>query len=339
MVKIQGSDSNNMKVMLLTQFGEHLQPAILPRPEAAAGQVLVRIQAAGLNPLDIKIRNGKGGHAGQQPPAVLGLDLAGTVEAVGEGVTKFKTGDEVYGMVGGVGGIQGTLAEYAAVDADLLAHKPGNLSMREAAALPLVFITAWEGLKDKAYVQPGQKVLVHGGAGGVGYMAVQLALASGAQVYATVGAAKAAYVQQLGATAIDYINTKAADYNTTYTQGEGFDIIYDTVGGETLADSFTIVKYNTGQVVSALGRGPYDLSPLAFRGGTFSAVFTLLPMLTGKGRGHHGYILQEAAKLVAAGKLKPLLNERRFTLVQVNEAYALLEEGEAVGKLVVEIGQ
>jgi NADPH2:quinone reductase len=140
--------------------------------------------------LDLKIKSGNGGHAKQPLPAILGLDLAGVVEAVGEGVTAFKPGDEVFGMVGGVGGLQGTLAQYAAVDADLIAHKPNNLSMKEAAAIPLVLITAWEGLVDRAQVKAGQKVLVHGGAGGVGHMVVQLALAYGAQVYATASASQ-----------------------------------------------------------------------------------------------------------------------------------------------------
>jgi NADPH2:quinone reductase len=132
----------------------------VPRPYPQAGQVLVRIEASAVNPLDIKIRAGQAAHARHPLPAILGIDLAGIVEAVGDGVTRFRRGDNVYGMTGGVGGLQGSLAEYAAVDADLLAAKPANLTMREAAALPLIFITAWEGLVDRAAVQSGQKVLI-----------------------------------------------------------------------------------------------------------------------------------------------------------------------------------
>jgi NADPH:quinone reductase len=139
------------------------QTVEVPRPEPAAGELLVRIRASGVNPLDAKIRAGMAEHARQPLPAILGLDLAGTVAAVGEGVTNFRVGDDVYGMTGGVGGHQGSLAEYAAVDARLVARKPRNLTMREAASLPLVFITAWEGLVDRAQVRAGHQVLVQGG--------------------------------------------------------------------------------------------------------------------------------------------------------------------------------
>jgi NADPH:quinone reductase-like Zn-dependent oxidoreductase len=174
-----------MKAMTIETAGAAMIPGDIPKPVAAAGQVLVRIHASGVNPLDAKIAAGKAAHARMPLPAVLGIDMAGVVEAVGPGVTAFAPGDAVFGMTGGVGGLQGSLAEYAAVDADLLAHAPRSISLREAAALPLAFITAWEGLVDRARVQAGQSVLVQGGAGGVGRMVIQLALARGAQVTAT----------------------------------------------------------------------------------------------------------------------------------------------------------
>ena len=175
-----------------------------PRPSLGREQVLVRISASGVNPLDTKIRAGHAAHARQPLPAVLGLDMAGTVEEVGDSVTAFKSGDEVYGMVGGVGGLQGTFAEFIAVDANLLAHKPKSLSMREIAALPLSTITAWEGLVDRAKVGADQKVLVHAGAGGVGHIAVQIARAFGAEVFATVSPDKRNILKEFGATPIDY---------------------------------------------------------------------------------------------------------------------------------------
>ncbi|HUN49089.1 MAG TPA: alcohol dehydrogenase catalytic domain-containing protein, partial [Stellaceae bacterium] len=146
------TDRPTMRAALLESAGTPFRLAGLPRPEPGPGEVLLRIAASGVNPLDVKISEGAAAHARQALPAVLGLDAAGTVEAVGPDVAAFRPGDEVYGMVGGVGGHQGTLAEFAAVDADLLAPKPANLSMREAAALPLVVITAWEGLVDRAAV-------------------------------------------------------------------------------------------------------------------------------------------------------------------------------------------
>jgi len=309
----------------------------LPRPVAGAGQVLVRIMASGVNPLDTKIRAGAAGHARQPLPAVLGMDLAGVVESVGTGVSRFKAGDEVYGFTGGVAGLQGSLAEFAAVDADLLARKPANLSMREAAALPLVVITAWEGLVDRANVRAGHKVLVHGGAGGVGHVAVQIARARGAQVFATVSSTDMDTMRQLGATPIDYRATPVQQYVAEHTGGEGFDVIYDTVGGATLDASFGIVRTYGGHVVSCLGWGTHVLAPLSFRAATYSGVFTLLPMLSGKGRANHGDILRQATELAEAGKLSVLMDPRQFDLGSALQAHQQIENGTAQGKIVVNI--
>jgi NADPH:quinone reductase len=196
----------------------------IDRPEAGAGQVLVRIHASGVNPLDTKIYAGAAPHPRQPLPAILGLDLAGVVEAVGSGVERLRPGDEVYAMAGGVGGHPGTLAQFAAVDADLLGLKPTNLSMRESAALPLVFITAWEGLVDRAAVRANQTVLVHGAAGGVGQIAVQLANALGANVFATGAERQRGEIEDLGATFIDYSSESVADYVKRLTGGVGFDV-------------------------------------------------------------------------------------------------------------------
>jgi NADPH:quinone reductase len=310
--------------------------ADLPKPAPAVGQVLVRIYASGVNPLDTKIRAAKAPHAQQPLPAILGIDMAGTIEELGPGVTSFHIGDEVYAMAGGVGGHQGTLAEYIAVDASLLALKPTSISMREAAALPLSIITAWEGLVDRAQVHAGQKVLIHAGAGGVGHVAVQIAVAFGAEVFATASPKKFDIVRGFGATPIDYTTQTAEQYIAAHTQGEGFDIVYDTVGGATLDDSFKAVKRYTGHALSCLGWGTHALAPLSFRGATYSGVFTLYPLLSGEGRVHHGHILAEAAKLVDAGKLKPLLNEKRFSTSEIEAAHALVESG-AMGKVVIDL--
>jgi NADPH2:quinone reductase len=203
----------------------------IARPAPAAGEVLVRIKASGVNPLDLKIRSGNAAHAKHPFPAILGMDLAGTIEALGAGVTGFAIGDDVYGVTGGVGGLQGSLAQFAAVDASLLAPKPANLSMREAAALPLVFITAWEGLVDRAAIQARQRLLVQG-AGGVGQMAIQVARAFGAEVFAVDRASKGARIEGLGATAIDLEQTTLQEYVDDHTSGRGFDVVYDTVGGQ-----------------------------------------------------------------------------------------------------------
>ena len=308
----------------------------LPRPIVSENDVLIRIHASGVNPLDTKIRAGAAAHAKQPLPAVLGLDMAGTVVEVGSRVTRFKPGDEVYGMVGGVGGLQGTLAELIAVDTDLLAHKPKSLSMREAAALPLATITAWEGLIDRAKVHAGQSVLVHAGAGGVGNVVIQLARAFGAEVYSTVSSEKSAIVKDLGATPIDYRSLSVEEYVAAHGSGEGFDIVFDTVGGATLDASFVAVKRYTGHVVSALGWGSHSLASLSFRGATYSGVFTLYPLIRGEGRIHHGEILAQASALVDAGKLHPLLYKESQNIRDIGTAHDLVASG-TLGKVVVEL--
>jgi NADPH2:quinone reductase len=308
----------------------------LPTPTPAPNQVLVKIHAAGISPLDTKIRAGQGGHADQPLPAILGLDMAGTVESVGSAVTTFVPGDEVFGMVGGIGKQQGTLAEYIAADASLLAHKPNSLTMREAAALPLVTITAWEGLVDRARIQAratvdsAQTVLIH-----VGYAAVQIALAYGARVFATVSADKRSLIEALGATPIDR-DTPIQTYLAEHTSGLGFDIVYDTLGGPILDASFKAVKLYTGHVVSCLGWGTHALAPLSFRAATYSGVFTLLPLLTGNHRAHHGKILAAASALADENKLKPLLAAERFTRNDIAAAYNQVAKG-SKGKVTIEL--
>jgi NADPH:quinone reductase-like Zn-dependent oxidoreductase len=325
----------DLKAYVVEHAGGPFIETDLPRPEPEARQVLVRVRSSGVNPLDTKIRAGKTGHAHQPLPAILGLDMAGIVEEVGRGVSAFHPGDEVYGMVGGVGGLQGTLAEYVVADADLLALKPNSLSMREAAALPLITITAWEGLVDRAKVYGGQKVLIHAGAGGVGHIAVQLAKALDAEVFATVSPDKRAIAEHFGAIPIDYRALSPEQYVALHTGGEGFDVIYDTVGGVTIDASFAAVKRYTGHVVSCLGWSTHSLAPLSFRSATYSGVFTLFPLLSNIGRARHGEILREAAALVDAGKLKPLLSDQRFSPPGIAAAHALVESG-AVGKVVVD---
>ena len=324
-----------MEAYVVEEPGGRFRKTDLPRPAFKPQQVVIRIKASGVNPLDTKIRAGEAAHAKQPLPAVLGVDMAGIVEEVGPEVTDFRAGDEVYGMVGGVGELQGTLAEYIAADADLLARKPKNLSMRQAAALPLVAITAWEGLVDRAKVGADHTVLVHAGAGGVGHVAVQLARAYGAKVFATVSAEKKQIVEDFGALPIDYRSSSVEEYVSKGTAGEGFDVVFDTVGGITLDASFVAVKRYTGHVVSCLGWGTHSLAPLSFRGATYSGVFTLLPLLTGKGCAHHGEILTHITALIEAGKLKPLLNDHGFSFADIDAAHALVESG-SVGKVVVE---
>ncbi|MGW0832082.1 zinc-dependent alcohol dehydrogenase family protein [Streptomyces prunicolor] len=332
------SPRGTMRASVLREYGKAALVEQVPLPALRPGHVLVRVRASGVNPLDTKIRTGAAGHARTTLPTILGIDLAGVVEAVAGDVTDFNPGDEVYGMTGGVGGVQGSLAEYAAVDADLIALKPTTWTFREAAAAPLAVISAWEGLVDRAHVAAGNTVLVQGGAGGVGHIAVQLAVAQGALVYATGRSKDADLIRGLGATPIDFASTAVDDYVLEHTGGEGFDIIFDTVGGATLDASFGAVRRYTGHVVSILGWGTHQLAPLSFRGATYSGVFTLLPLLTGEHRHHHGSILRRAAALADASLLTPVVDPRTFTLDTVGEAHLAVETGANRGKAVVDIG-
>lgn len=329
------ASANEMRVVVFESHGAPFRVANVSRPEPRPGEVLVRIRASGINPLDLKIHAGAAAHARHPAPAVLGIDFAGTVEALGPDVAKFAPGDEVYGMVGGVGGHQGTLAEFAAVDARLLARKPANLSMRQAAALPLIFITAWEGLVDRAGVRAGERVLVQGGGGGVGHIVIQLARAFGADVFATGAHVRRKLIEDFGATYVDPSDA-VSEYVMRHTGGSGFDVVYDTVGGKSLDASFAAIRV-FGRVVSSLGWGTHALAPLSFRAGTYSGVFTLLPLLSGAGREHHGEILEEASRLADAGKVVPMVDDRRFTLETVAHAHEILRSNAAQGKLVVDI--
>lgn len=329
-----------MKAMILEAYGPDagFRLAEVPTPSAAPGQVLVQVAATSVNTVDTMIRQLGQAELPISPdlPAVLGMDFTGTVTAVGDGVTRFRPGDEVYGCAGGLVGLPGALAEYISADASLLARKPANLSMREAAALPLVGITAWEGLQ-RSGVAPGQKVLVHGGAGGVGHVAVQLARHLGAEVSATgTGDRQMSLIAHLGAAAIDYREEQVADYVARCTDGTGFDVVFDTVGGANMANSFSAAALN-GHVASTVAMVELDLTEAHFRGLSLHVIFMLIPMLHNHRRDAHGVILARLAEAVESGAVKPILDDRRFGLGEVEAAHARLTGGEAVGKVVVEV--
>nr|WP_165915999.1 zinc-dependent alcohol dehydrogenase family protein [Aminobacter aminovorans] len=325
-----------MRAMVVGAFGgpENFNLAELATPRPGPGEVLVRLQAASVNPVDVRILRGL--PIGPVLPAVLGADLAGTVEAIGEGVSDLAPGDLVYGCAGGVKGLGGTFADYIAADARLLAPKPRNLSMLEAAALPLVSITAWNCMT-RAAVGASDHVLVHGGCGGVGHIAIQLAKARGARVAATVSSMeKAALARELGADdTILYLRETVSDYVGRLTGGHGFDVVIDTVGGECLDRSLQAAAPH-GRVVATAARSTHDLSPMHAKALSLHVVFMLIPLLSGIGREQHGRILVELAGLVESGKVRPLLDPGHFTLDMLPDAFRRLESGQAVGKVVID---
>ncbi|MEL7417243.1 MAG: zinc-dependent alcohol dehydrogenase family protein [Cyanobacteria bacterium J06555_3] len=326
-----------MKAMLIKSYGEdaEFEPVEIAKPQVKAGHVLVKIAASSVNTVDTMIRKmGKELPLSPKTPAILGMDFSGTVEAVGEGVSTYSIGDEVYGCAGGLADLPGTLADYIVADANLIAHKPKTLSMREAAALPLVAITAYEGLT-RAGIKQGQKVLVHGGSGGVGHVALQLAKHFGADVYSTGGGDKQlALIEQLGATGINYKTESVEEYVAKHTGGTGFDLVFDSVGGANMLNSFEAAALN-GQVASTVSMCELDLTLAHFKGLSLHVVFMLIPMLHNFKREQHGSILRSIAQIVESGGLKPVLDEEQYSLAQAGQAHARLESGQAMGKVVI----
>ncbi|MBL4834785.1 MAG: zinc-dependent alcohol dehydrogenase family protein [Pseudomonas sp.] len=328
-----------MKAMVLNQYGPEaaFEQTDMTAPSAQPGQVIVRVAATSINTVDTMIRKmGKDLPLSPDLPAVLGMDFAGTIEAVGEDVSGFAPGDEVYGCAGGLADLQGALAELMPADARLIAHKPKSLSMREAAALPLVGITAFEGLQ-RAGVKAGQKVLVHGGTGGVGHVAVQLAKHFGATVYSTASGEQAFDILKgYGATPIDYKTETVADYVEAHTGGAGFDVVFDTVGGENMLNSFEAAALNA-QVATTVAMVELDLTTAHFKGLSMHVVFMLIPMLHNHQQQAHGDILAQLAHIVDQGGVKPLLDEQTFSLSEAGKAHDRLTSGQAIGKVVVEV--
>ena len=327
-----------MKAMVIEQFGEpdvFIEKSV-PSPAMKPGHVLIDVQATSVNAVDVLIRRMGPPFLAPQFPAVLHSDVAGVVVEVAPDVKEFKSGDQVYGCAGGLLGMSGALGDFMLADANLIAHKPKSLSMAEAAALPLVTLTAWEALLERAVEKPGQKILIHGGAGGVGHIAIQLARIAGAQVFATVSSEeKAAIAKKMGATeTINYGQTQISEYVGKYTDGRGFDIVLDTVGNENLVRSFEAAKLN-GNVVTTVALGQYDMTMAHLRGLSIHVIFMLIPLLHNVNRSHHGRILSEAAKLVDEGKLRPVIDPHSFSFEEVAAAHRFMESGRHVGKIVL----
>ncbi|WP_329276631.1 NADP-dependent oxidoreductase [Streptomyces sp. NBC_00691] len=331
-----------MKAFLIDKYGgpSEMRATEVPEPRVGTEDVLVEIRAAGVNPLDIKLRDGAfKAFLPYRLPLVLGNDLAGKVIRVGPSVTRFAVGDEVYSRPGK--DRIGTFAERLAVHQDDLAPKPAALTMTEAASLPLVALTAWQALVERARVRPGQKVLIHAGAGGLGSIAVQLAKALGAYVATTASAATADLVKELGADEV--IDYRTQDFATLL---DGYDLVLDSLGGENLARSLGVLKPG-GMAISVvgppdaafareLGVNPFlrlAMSALSFttrrsakrRGVTYSFLFM-------KASGDQ---LRELTPLIDAGEIRPIV-DTVFPFDDTLQAVEYVEKGRAkAGKVVV----
>ncbi|KCZ73051.1 Zn-dependent oxidoreductase, NADPH:quinone reductase [Candidatus Methanoperedens nitroreducens] len=290
-----------------------------PKPTLSLGHLLVEVHAASVNPVDWKIREG---YMKQmvplQFPATLGGDFSGVVEEVGEGVLGFKIGDEVYGYASILSGGSGSFAEFALADAKSTAHKPKNTSHVEAAALPLTGVSAWQALVDHIGLSRGEKILIHGGAGGIGSVAIQVAKHLGAYVATTVSARDIPYVKELGADeAIDYKNQSFENML------HGYDAVYDTVGGETYLKSFKVLKRG-GIIVSMLEQ---PRSELMERYGV-KAIGQLTQVTSER--------LSKLAELVDKRAIRVHV-DKTFSLEQAGEALEYQQKGHPRGKVVLKI--
>jgi NADPH2:quinone reductase len=332
-----------MKAMLMRTAGEAevLELAEVPVPAIAdPHEMRVRVRAAGVNPVDTKIRK-LHFYYPQNLPVILGCDAAGTVEAIGSAVTRFRPGDDVYFFNNGLGGAAGSYAQYTIVDEAYAAKKPARLSMVEAAAVPLVLITAWEALIDRSMLERGEHVLVHGGAGGVGHIAVQLARHLGARVAATVSDdTKARLVQDLGAeVAIDYRKRKVVEDVLRWTSDRGADVVLDTVGGRTFCESFAALRLY-GRIATLLST-PCELADVnqaRMRNLRVGYVQMTAPSYLANvdARIAQTRILERGAQLFDAGALKVVVS-RAMPMQAAAAAHRLVEEGHTLGKVVLEI--
>ena len=324
-----------MRAIVLREHGgpEVLRPEELPRPTAGRHQLLVQVHATSVNPVDAKVR--RGGGAPRTFPLVLGFDASGVVRECGPEVDGWREGDAVFGCPNLFG--PGANAEYVLLDARAAAKKPSTIEHATAACLPLVSLTAWEALHDRARIRPGQTVLIHAGAGGVGHVAIQLAHLHGCRVITTAGRdGSIAFCRDLlGADEIiDYRSSDFVARCKELTGGRGVEVVLDTVGDETFRRSIDCVAPG-GQIVTILAATPGDRAPiLLYRSITVHYEFMGARVANDLDPGHQGEILTAIARLVDRGLLRAHVGAR-FPLEQVADAHRQIETGRTIGKLAV----
>jgi NADPH2:quinone reductase len=326
-----------MRAMVCHRHGgpEVLEPADLPAPTPAPHDLLVAVHATSVNPVDTKIRRGVS--VPRPFPLVLGFDVSGVVVACGPAVTGWAPGDEVVGCAHLFG--RGANAELALLDARAAAAKPSTVDHGTAAALPLVGLTAWEALHDRARIRGGETILVHAGAGGVGHVAVQLARLHGCRVLTTAGRPESIAFcrERLGADeVIDYRTTDFAERVRALTDGRGLRVVVDTVGDDTFRRSVACVAPG-GQLVTILGASPGDEAPkLLYRSITVHYEFMGAHVAHQLDPAAQGRALAGMAALVDRGLLVPHVS-MRLPLARVADGHAQVETGRTIGKVVVDV--
>jgi len=314
------SGSAKMRAVVIYAYGgpEVMKLENVARPEPAEDDVLIRVIAASINPVDVGIRKGYWAKLVGNFPLILGMDVAGIVEKVGNKVTKYKAGDPVFAFF--TVKDEGGYAEFVTAKEDELASKPNTVSFAQAAGVGAAGATAWEALIDIANLRSGQTVLIHGGSGGVGHLAIQIAKAKGAKVVATASTANQEFLRQMGAdVAIDYTRTKFEDV------AKDVDVVLDTVGRDTLERSYGVVKKG-GIIVSIVDEPkPATLEAHGIRGMTLHCT-------------PKAGVLEELSKLMEAKKLTPVISQA-FPMTQVVQAHDQIATGHTRGKIVLSIGQ
>ncbi|MGT2471550.1 NADP-dependent oxidoreductase [Paraburkholderia terrae] len=332
-----------MKAFVVDRYGRKndVRAGDMPVPELREDDVLVQIHAAGVNPLDSKIRDGEFKLIlPYRLPLILGNDLAGVVVRVGSRVRRFRPGDEVYARP--PKDRIGTFAEFIATREEAVALKPKTLSMEEAASIPLVALTAWQALVEKGQLKKGQKVLIHAGSGGVGTFAIQLAKHLGATVATTASAANTGLMKQLGADIV--IDYKKDDFTAVL---KDFDVVLDTQGGNTLERSLRVLKTG-GKLVGIAGPPDPDFAKQLGASLFLDTVMRFLSYRIRRAAKRRGVTysflfmradgdqLGQIATLIDAGMIRPVI-DRVFPFESAQEALAYVETGRAKGKVVIKI--
>jgi len=314
------SESAKMRAIVIHGYGgpEVMKLENMTRPQPAEDEVLIRVVAASINPVDVAIRKGYLVKVVGNFPLILGMDAAGIVERAGNKVTKYKVGDPVFAFFSLKD--EGGYAEFVRAKEDQIAPKPNAVSFAQAASAGAAGATAWEALVDAANLRAGQTVLIHGGSGGVGHLAIQIAKANGAKVVATASTANQDFLKQMGVdVAIDYTRTKFEDI------AKDVDVVLDTVGRDTLERSYGVVKKG-GIIVSIVD----EPKPLALEAHGIRGVMLRCTPKAG--------VLEELGKLMEAKKVTPVISQI-FPMTEVVQAQDQIATGHTRGKIVLSIGQ
>jgi len=326
-----------MKAIIIDNVGDvtEFKVSEYQKPTINDNQVLLKVEGTNINPADLMMRQG---HLPliNEFPVILHTDVVGTITEIGKNVNNFSVGQRVLGFAGVINGRQGALADFMPVNENQIVLAPNNISVKKIAALPMISVTAWEAVVEKANVKAGEKILIHGGVGGVGHMAVQIAKSFGATVYTTIGSEDDKKLAlSLGADyAINYKTQTVEEYTKEYTNDSGFDVVIDTVGGANFETSLKATAAY-GRLVSTYLWGKVDMTEAANKSINVFPINIWIPMAANIRPTYHSNMIKNVVELILKGKLKPLVNEKEFSFNEVAEAHKYAESKSGVGKIII----